>query len=674
MCGITGFLSLEPRPTASHQALVSQVRSMADRLIPRGPDDEGAWVDPAAGVALGFRRLAIVDLSPAGRQPMESASGRFVIVFNGEIYNHAELRRRLAGADPALSFRGHSDTEVLLAAIEAWGLRPSLEAAVGMFAIALWDRKERTLSLARDRLGEKPLYYGLHNRTLLFASELKSLVVHPAFVDRIDRDALALFLEFGYIPAPYSIYERIGKLPPGSLVELPAETLRLTTGELPAPVAYWSAKEMVESATARRFTGSFEEAAGELEGRIRATLADQMVADVPVGAFLSGGIDSSLVVALMQTQSSRRVKTFTIGFHESGFNEAVYAKRVAEHLGTDHTELYVTPEQARAVIPSLPTIYDEPFADSSQIPTHLVSQLARQHVTVSLSGDGGDELFGGYTRYPLTANMWRAMSVVPAPLRKGLSACLAAVPPAVLDKLFCWLGPLADRHGAPAPISGKLYRMADMLRHGSVEGFYRSIVSQSWSQGHVVARDLGQPKSIFSQPEQCPRLKQVFEKAMYLDLVTYLPDDILAKVDRAAMAVSLETRVPLLDHRLVEFAWRLPYDFKHRDHRGKAILRHVLDRHVPPSLTHRRKMGFGVPIGQWLRGPLRSWAADLLSPRQLAGGGWFDAAKVDQVWQQHLAGDRNRERELWAILMFQAWNQTRSLIERRPTATVQQAA
>ncbi|HEX4145215.1 MAG TPA: asparagine synthase (glutamine-hydrolyzing) [Pirellulales bacterium] len=656
MCGISGFLDLEAQPATNRAALTARARTMAERLVHRGPDDVGTWVDPEVGLGLGFRRLAIVDLSPAGHQPMESASGRFVIAFNGEIYNHRDLRRRLADEDQcSIEFRGHCDTEVLLAAIECWGLAKSLQQAVGMFAIAVWDRREQTLTLARDRIGEKPLYYGLHHRTLLFASELKALVAHPAFDDSLDREALNLFLDYGYIPAPHSAYQGISKLTPGSLVQFSARTLRGSTGVLPEPIAFWSAKEVAEGGQATRFSGSFEDAAGQLEGLLRETISSQMVADVPVGAFLSGGIDSSLVVALMQTQSARKVKTFTIGFHETAYNEATYAKQVAQHLGTDHTELYVLPAEAQAVIPSLPTIYDEPFADSSQIATHLVSRLAQQHVTVSLSGDGGDELFGGYSRYPLAVAMWKAMRLVPVAVRKPLAHLISATPPNVLDTIFAWLGPLANRHGAPDRISGKLYRLAEIFQQRSVEGLYRSIVAQT----ALAARDLPASRSIFTRPEQWARLENLFEKVMYLDLMTYLPDDILVKVDRAAMSVSLETRVPLLDHRLIEFAWRLPLPYKYRDGRGKAILRRILARHVPPALTERPKMGFSVPIGQWLRGPLRAWASDLLEPRQLSASGLFDTAEVQRIWQQHLGGRRDRQRELWKVLMFQAWNQTR---------------
>ncbi len=633
---------------------------MADQLIHRGPDDVGTWVDPKAGVALGFRRLAIVDLSSAGRQPMESASGRYVIVFNGEIYNHRELRRQLLheGGSPAV-FRGHSDTEVLLAGIEAWGLRLTLERAVGMFAFAVWDRHDETLSLARDRLGEKPLYYGRHGPTLLFGSELKALVAHEAFEGQIDREALALYLEHGYIPAPHSIYQQISKLIPGTFVQFSAPRLRHGSGPLPEPVAYWSAKDVAEGVAAALFTGSFEEAADQLEQQIRESIADQMVADVPVGAFLSGGVDSSLIVALMQAQSGRQVKTFTIGFHESSFNEANYAKRVAAHLGTDHTELYVTPAEARAVIPALSTIYDEPFADSSQIPTFFVSQLARKQVTVSLSGDGGDELFGGYTRYALTQAVWKAIGMAPAAVRKPLARLLSVAPAPLLDFLFAWLVPTANRHGSPAPISGKLYRVAKMLKQNSIEGLYRSIMAENWPGGGIVP-SLPRLKSIDTEPGRRAKFSNAFQQAMYHDLVSYLPDDILAKVDRAAMAVGLETRVPLLDHRIAEFAWRLPLEFKHREGEGKAILRRILDKHVPRTLIDRPKMGFGVPMDRWLRGSLRDWAADLLGPRQLAANGMFDPARINLMWQQHLAGQRNWQRELWTVLMFQAWSADRS--------------
>ena len=555
-----------------------------------------------------------MDLSPAGHQPMESANRRYTIVFNGEIYNHQELRLQLDSQGSAPQYRGHSDTEVLLAAIEAWGLRTAIERTVGMFSIAIWDRNLQTLSLVRDRLGEKPLYYGLHERHVLFGSELKALVAHPAFRYEINRDALALLVRYGYIPSPHSIYERVFKLLPGTILELSASTLR-ARHKLPLPVPYWSAEEVAELSTTQPFQGTYTEAVHEVERLLCKSIDGQMRADVPVGAFLSGGIDSSTVVALMQSQSARRVKTFSIGFHESDYNEACHAKNVANHIGTEHTELYVTAQQAQQVIPSLPSIYDEPFADSSQIPTYLVAKLACRDVTVSLSGDGGDELFAGYTRYSLAQKAWNTLRRLPLALRRPIGNVLGSLPASQLKATLFWLKLLTNRHDAPARISNKICRLAELLRQDGLESLYFEIVSLSGNsdllQSHSGSR------SLVSDPYAGPRLTHPQQRMMYLDLITYLPDDILVKVDRAAMAVSLETRVPLLDHRLVEFAWSLPMSFKRSAGRSKAILRDVLAKYVPPELTERPKMGFGVPIGDWLRGPLRDWAHDLLDEQRL---------------------------------------------------------
>lgn len=625
---------------------------MAHAIIHRGPDDAGVWMDGAEGVALAHRRLSILDLSPAGHQPMVSACGRYVLTFNGEIYNHLELRCELAtvgaGGTAPVAWRGHSDTETLLAAFAAWGVAEALKRCVGMFALALWDREGRTLTLARDRLGEKPLYYGWQGDTFLFGSELKALKAHPGFCAEIDRNALTLFLRHNAIPAPYSIYQGIFKLLPGSFLQLHA-------GQKDArPVAYWSARQVAEAGQRNLFRGSVAEAVTELERLLARAIGGQMAADVPLGAFLSGGIDSTSVVALMQTQSARPVKTFTIGFNETGYNEAEHALAVSRHLGTEHTELYVTPQDAMDVIPSLSAIYDEPFADSSQIPTCLVSRLARQHVTVSLSGDGGDELFGGYNRYFWARNLWRKLGWMPHPLRAAVAGVLTTVPPAswntAFQKLERWL-PAKLRYATPGD---KLHKVAEILAARSPEEIYLGLVSH-WKHPAQLVRGSHEPQTLLTDPSRQADLPDFEHRMMYLDTVTYLPDDILTKVDRAAMSISLETRVPLLDHRLVEFAWTLPLDMKIRHGQGKWLLRQVLYRHVPQSLMERPKMGFGVPIDQWLRGPLKPWAAALIEPARLMREGIFDPVPIQRKWLEHQAGARNWSYYLWDVLMFQAW-------------------
>ncbi len=620
---------------------------MAQRIAHRGPDDSGVWVDADAGLALAFRRLSILDLSPAGHQPMVSASGRYVIVFNGEIYNHLHLRGELEGEDGG-AWRGHSDTETLLAGFEAWGVEATLKKTVGMFAVALWDRAERTLYLARDRMGEKPLYYGWQGDTFLFGSELKAFQAHPSFRAEIDRNAITLLLRHNCIPAPYSIYQGIGKLLAGSYLKL------LPGARKAEPTRYWSLREVVEQGQAHPFIGSDTEAIAELESHLREAIGMQMVADVPLGAFLSGGIDSSTIVALMQAQSSQPVKTFTIGSHQQGYNEAQHAKAVAQHLGTEHTELYVTPDDAMHVIPRLPRLYDEPFSDSSQIPTFLVSQMTKQHVTVSLSGDAGDELFGGYNRYSWASPISR-MGRVPVPVRKLAAAGLRGFSPSIWDRLYRPALALLPAHLRIALPGDKAHKLADVLAGGgSPEEIYRGLVSH-WKRPEGVAVGATEPPTVLTSPANWPRLEEFEQRMMYLDSMTYLPDDILVKVDRAAMGVSLETRVPFLDHRVVEFAWRLPLSLKIRAGQGKWLLRQVLYNYVPKQLMERPKMGFGVPVDSWLRGPLREWAEDLLGESRIRQEGFFRPEPIRTMWAQHLAGHRNLQYPLWDVLMFQAW-------------------
>jgi len=653
MCGLVGYLGGGVMDgVAGHEALL---RRMGVAIAHRGPDDSGTWCDPAQEIGLGHRRLSIVDLSAAGHQPMTSPSGRFVLVFNGEIYNHLDLRRELGG----LAWRGHSDTETLLAGFDAWGVAETVRRAVGMFAFAAWDRETATLTLGRDRLGEKPLYYGWQGDAFLFASELKALRPHPAFVGRIDRGALSLLLRHNCIPAPYSIFQGISKLPPGSLL-----TVSLAQRE-PRMWSFWSGAEVAESGVERPFSGDPGEAVDELERLLKDAVGRQMMADVPLGAFLSGGVDSSTVVALMQAQSDRRVRTFTIGFHEKGYNEAEHAKAVARHLGTDHTELYLTAEEALAVVPDLAGLYDEPFADSSQIPTFLVSRLARQHVTVALSGDAGDELFGGYNRYQLTARLWRSLSRMPAPLRRVAARGLAAPSPQAWDRAIGAAGRWLPRGWRLANAGDKLHKAAGVLASESAQELYRGLTSHWRDPASVVVEGPEPPTLLHGRPPGLRGLDSV-QRMMALDMVTYLPDDILAKVDRAAMGVSLETRVPFLDHRVVEFAWRLPLAYKLRDGQSKWALRQVLYRYVPKDLIERPKMGFAVPIDAWLRGPLREWAEGLLDEGRLRREGYFRPEPIRRLWAEHVSGQRNRSNQLWDVLMAQAWFEHHA---REPVAT-----
>lgn len=646
MCGIVGFLG--GADVGHVRDFETQLRQMSDAIKHRGPDDEGRWWDVESGVGLGHRRLSILDLSPAGHQPMESSCGRFVIVFNGEIYNHLDLRAQLGLRAPA--WRGHSDTETLLACFTAWGVEETLKATAGMFAIALWDKQTRKLVLARDRMGEKPLYFGYVGGMFAFASEVKVLRLLPGFRGQINRGALSLLLRHNAVPAPYCIYEDLAKLRPGTWLEISSDLVRRR--DLPVVQTYWSAFESAIAGVGNQLVfASEEDAESALEAELSRAVAGQMISDVPLGAFLSGGVDSSIVVALMQKQSRPPIKTFSIGFREAGYDEAKFAGDVARHLGTEHTELYVSPDDALAVIPRLPSIYCEPFSDSSQIPTFLVAQLARQRVTVALSGDGGDELFGGYTRYFLAAQLWGRISSLPAAARKALAKLILALPVHVLNRLFDLASPIIPPAYRWPALGDKLHKGASLLKSGNGIDLYRGLVSH-WEPSELMAHVI-EPDTLLVK--EAPGLPTLVDQMMAIDALTYLPDDILVKVDRAAMAVSLETRVPLIDHRVFEFAWRLPLHYKVRNDTGKWLLRQVLYRHVPRNLIDRPKMGFGVPIDSWLRGPLREWAEELLDEGRLKQEGFFNPTPIRHKWLEHLSGKRNWQYHLWDVLMFQAW-------------------
>jgi asparagine synthase (glutamine-hydrolysing) len=658
MCGIAGLIS----DKKVDQAVL---RRMTDRISHRGPDDEGAWIDQEAGVGLGHRRLSIIDLSPLGHQPMASNDGRWVICYNGEIYNHAEIRAELdedsrGPRSNGVPWRGHSDTETLVEAIAAWGLETALAKSVGMFALALWDRKERELHLVRDRFGEKPLYYGWAAGSFVFASELKAIRSVEGFGNEVDRRAVKLLAARTYIPAPLSIYKGIFKLPPGCILTARADAARRPLGDPPAPGTrsgaieirrYWSYRDVVAGGLSDPIE-SEEEALYQLELALAAAIGGQSVADVPVGAFLSGGIDSSTVVGLYQKYSSRPVRTFSIGFEEAGFNEAEYAKQVAAHFGAEHYERYVTVKETQEVIPLLPAMYDEPFADSSQIPTHLVSRFAREQVTVALSGDGGDELFGGYNRYFGTARLWRQFKRLPGPVRRGAGSAFGALPTGL------WNGAARLLPGARRPkhFGTKVQKtFRTMSRADSLEGVFDSFLDEWAGERSPALNGVG-------LPEQCRFDLDAGEGAadatrmMYCDAMSYLPDDILAKVDRASMAVSLETRVPFLDHRVAAVAARIPERMKIKGGSGKEILKTLLYREAPRELFERPKAGFGVPVGEWIKGPLRPWAEELLDPARMKAEGYFDPAIVQKRWQQHLKGQSDSTPALWAVLMFQAWH------------------
>ncbi|MGY3451138.1 asparagine synthase (glutamine-hydrolyzing) [Bradyrhizobium sp. USDA 4353] len=649
MCGIAGLL----RPGgADESGLSGTVARMTAALAHRGPDASGIWTRADVGMAFGQRRLAILDLSEAGAQPMHSACGRYTITFNGEIYNHLDIRAELEAAGAAPNWRGHSDTETLLAAVRQWGIEPALQRLVGMFAFALWDAEARQLVLARDRFGEKPLFYGWSGADLVFGSELKALAAHPQWTPSLDRAALTAFMRYSYVPAPATIWSGVRKLPPASFVSFAADA---APGSAPAPQAYWSLRDRVVAAQSDRISNETE-AIARLEQLLSAAVKRQCLSDVPLGAFLSGGVDSSTIVALMQAQTSQPVRTFSIGFAEGGYNEAEDARRVAQHLGTDHTELYVDAQTAMDVIPKLPRIYDEPFADSSQIPTHLVAQLARRHVTVALSGDAGDELFGGYNRHVWGGALQARLGRMPMPLRRAVGAVLGAIAPEPADTILKLLQPVLPTRLKVRHAGDQVAKLGRILAADGFDGLYRTLCSIDQDPLRTVIGGEEGASWAGGEMQHLRTPLDPLDRMTLADSLSYLSDDILQKVDRAAMAVALETRVPFLDKDVVEFSATIPARMKVRDGRGKWLVRQVLYRHVPAEMIDRPKTGFSIPLDAWLRGPLQSWAADLLSPARLSRQGLFDAARVSRMFDEHLSRRHNHSYWLWNVLMAQAWH------------------
>jgi asparagine synthase (glutamine-hydrolysing) len=649
MCGIAGLF--RPGGSADDALLSGTARRMTEALAHRGPDAGGIWVSASAGIALGHRRLSILDLSEAGAQPMRSECGRFAVTFNGEIYNHLDIRAALEAEGAAPNWRGHSDTETLLYAVRRWGVRAALQRFSGMFAFALWDERERTLTLARDRFGEKPLFYGWCGRDLAFASELKALAVHPAWSPLLDRAALTAFMRYCYVPAPSTIWTGIRKLPPASFVTFAADA---SSGAMQSPTPYWSLRERVVAAQAMRITDE-REATAELQRLLSIAIKRQCLSDVPLGVFLSGGIDSSTVVALMQAQASQPVRTFSIGFREGAFDEAENAGKVAAHLGTAHTELYVDPKTAMDVIPLLPRMYDEPFADSSQIPMHLVAVLARKHVTVALSGDGGDELFGGYNRHVWGGNLQARLSKTPASLKRVLSRLLGTISPEPADTIARVAQPLLPARYHVRRAGEQIAKLGRIVGADTADQLYRLLCSIDDDPSQTILQ--GEERESWSSDEMAKLAVSLdpLDRMTLADSLSYLTDDILQKVDRAAMAVGLETRVPFLDKDVAEFAARIPPAMKVRAGRGKWLVRQVLYRHVPQSLVERPKSGFSIPLDDWLRGPLKSWTCDLLSPARLQRQDLFNTALVTRRVQQHMSGTRNHGYWLWNVLMAEAW-------------------
>ena len=640
MCGFAGFLT-KNKPSYNFYEVLEQ---MGEAIWTRGPDSSGEWANENKTVGFSHRRLSIVDLSSAGHQPMKGKSGRYVIAFNGEIYNHLNLREELINEGVETQWRGTSDTETLLTAFEHWGIQLTIEKTVGMFAFSVWDGKKNTLTLGRDRLGEKPLYYGWQNETFLFGSELKALKAHYSFKSEIDRDSIALLLRHNCIPAPYSIYKGIKKLLPGYLLEV-----NLDTSEAKS-IQYWSFKDICEQNEGKQNVRTKEQAINELDDLLKQSIKEQMVADVPLGAFLSGGIDSSTVVALMQSQSDIPVKTFSIGFNEEGYNEAVHAKAIAEHLGTEHTELYVSEKDALSVIPLLAELYDEPFSDSSQIPTYLVAKMAKEHVTIALTGDAGDELFCGYNRYSLTQKTWAKLSSTPNFIRKALALAVLGISVNSWNKI----NKVLPKKNQMANLGTKMHKAGKVLGAKSVFQLYEGLVSH-WDSPEMVVIGAAEPKTVLNDPQRRPSLENNIEQMMALDTLSYLPDDILTKIDRASMGVSLEGRVPFLNHKVVEFSWALPLEYKLNNGVAKWCLKEVLYKYVPKSLIERPKMGFSIPLASWLRGPLQGWADKLLDETRLQKEGFFEPDPIIKIWNEHKLGKKDWQDKLWDILMFQAW-------------------
>jgi asparagine synthase (glutamine-hydrolysing) len=649
MCGIAGLFRLGG---GDESALAGHAARMAGALAHRGPDADGVWTNAVAGIAFGHRRLSILDLSEAGAQPMKSECGRFTVTFNGEIYNHLDIRSELEAGAAAPNWRGHSDTETLLHAVRQWGVAGALQRFIGMFAFALWDERERTLTLCRDRFGEKPLFYGWCGRDLVFASELKALATHPEWLPSLNRTALTAFMRYSYVPAPSTIWESIKKLPSASFVTFAADA---TLGSMPEPVAYWSLRARVVAAQGARIDDEVE-ATQELQRLLSIAIKRQCLSDVPLGAFLSGGVDSSTIAALMQAQASQPVRTFTIGFSEGAFDEAGDARKIAAHLGTSHTELYVDPKTAIDVIPMLPRMYDEPFADSSQIPTHLVAALARQHVAVALSGDGGDELFGGYNRHVWGGQLNARFGEMPAPFRRVLSALLSAVSPEPVGSIARLAQPLLPSRLQIRRVGDQAVKLARVIGSTSFDDMFQLLCSIDSDPLQTVLQ--GEESANWSTEElgKVTAPLDPLDRMTLADSLSYLTDDIPQKVDRAAMSVGLETRVPFLDKDVVEFAAKIPPSMKVREGRGKWLVRQVLYQHVPAALIERPKTGFSIPLDDWLRGTLKSWASDLLSPDRLRRQGLFNVKRVEQRFGEHMSGRRNHGYWLWNVLMAEAWH------------------
>lgn len=640
MCGIAGFYDLDRK--TDRALMLRQGEKMAGAIAHRGPDAQGVWGDPDVPLVLAHRRLSIIDLSADGAQPMQSHSGRYMIVFNGEIYNFQSLRKELEAE--GAHFRGRSDTEVMLAAFDVWGLNRALQRFNGMFAFALWDREKRQLHLVRDRLGKKPLYIGWAGKSFVFASELKAFRAHPDFRPEINRNALALYMRFGYVPAPQSIYKDVWQLPPGHRTTLIFDLIGAGDDLSKDWTPYWHHARVVEEACHNPIRGDDAALTDQFEALLKDCVRDRMVSDVPLGAFLSGGIDSSAVVALMQAQSSQRIKTFSIGFNERGYDEAAAAQAVARHLGTEHHEMILTAKDSQDIIPMLPGMYDEPFADVSQIPTYLVSKFAREQVTVALSGDGGDEMLGGYVRHQAIPALWHRVGWWPQPVREFVSNGIHKIPVEKWDRLVKKYPQFGER----------IYKIADLLPLRNLEEIYIHVMSR-WTDPTGLVKDSREPLIMLHDPSWLPRDLTFSERMMYGDALSYLPNDVLTKVDRASMAVGLEARAPLLDYRIFEFSWRLPLDVRIRKHQGKWLLRQVLARHVPDHLFDRTKQGFAVPIGDWLKGDLKDWANDLLNPVTIENQGYLNPVPITAAWNEHLDGKGNHAQRLWTVLMFQSW-------------------